>query len=68
MSSETSSDDRAALMTVSEAAKFLGVETQWVYRHTAAGDLPVHKVGKFNRYDRVELAAWLAKQKRGGSK
>ncbi len=60
MSTDTS--DEEALLTVEDAAAFLGVEVGWVYEHTrpASRDrLPCLKIGKYLRFDRRDLRAWV---------
>jgi excisionase family DNA binding protein len=50
------------LLTVDEAARFLHVPVSWVYEHarTGSGDrLPVIKVGKYLRFDRSDLRAYI---------
>jgi excisionase family DNA binding protein len=50
------------LLTVDEAARFLHVPVSWVYEHarTGSGDrLPVIKVGKYLRFDRSDLRAYV---------
>jgi excisionase family DNA binding protein len=50
------------LLTVDEAARFLHVPLSWVYEHarTGSGDrLPVIKVGKYLRFHRRDLRAYI---------
>ena len=50
------------LLTVDEAARYLHVPLSWVYEHarTGSGDrLPVIKVGKYLRFDRRDLRAYI---------
>lgn len=44
------SDTDEALTTVEQLANLLKVEKSWVYAATAAGRIPVVKIGKYNRY------------------
>ena len=46
--------------TPAEAAEYLGVSTQFVYRHTACGDLPHVKVGSRTVLHKRDLDAWQA--------
>ena len=55
-------DAVSELLTVQDAARFLNVTVSWVYEHarTDAGDrLPVIKVGKYLRFDRRDLRAYI---------
>ena len=50
------------LLTVDEAARYLHVPLSWVYEHarTGSGDrLPVIKVGKYLRFARRDLRAYI---------
>ena len=50
------------LLTVDEAARYLHVPLCWVYEHarTGSGDrLPVIKVGKYLRFARRDLRAYI---------
>jgi excisionase family DNA binding protein len=51
-----------ALLTVHEAARFLNVSVSWVYEHTrdnADDRLPFVKLGKYLRFDRTDLRAYV---------
>jgi len=62
--------DQDALLTVEDAAAFLQVKVSWVYEHVRphTGDrLPVIRVGKYLRFDRRELRAYIdAKRESNG--
>jgi excisionase family DNA binding protein len=50
------------LLTVGEAAQFLHVPLSWIYEHVrrGAGDrLPAIKIGKYLRFDRRDLRAYI---------
>lgn len=49
-----------SLLTVQEAAGFLGCSIHSVYRWTAQGVLPVVKVGRLSRFRPADLRAWVA--------
>ena len=51
------------LLTVPQAAQFLGVSKSWVYQATNRGELPAYRVGRSLRFDLAVLRAWLAKTK-----
>jgi excisionase family DNA binding protein len=50
------------LLTVEETAQFLKVSVSWVYEHVrpdAEDRLPVVKLGKYLRFDRRDLRAYI---------
>ena len=50
------------LLTVHDAARFLNVSASWVYEHTredAKDRLPFVKLGKYLRFDRTDLRAYV---------
>ena len=50
------------LLTVHDAARFLNVSVSWVYEHTrddADDRLPFVKLGKYLRFDRSDLRAYV---------
>ena len=50
------------LLTVIDAARFLHVTVSWVYEHTrddAEDRLPFVKLGKYVRFDRTDLRAFI---------
>lgn len=56
----TSLDD--GLLTVHDAARLLNVSVSWVYEHTrdnVEDRLPVVKLGKYLRFDRTDLRAYI---------
>ena len=57
-------EDKSAteLLTVHDAARLLRVTVSWVYEHTrdnVVDRLPVIKLGKYLRFDRRDLRAYL---------
>ena len=50
------------LLTVREAAHFLKVTVSWIYEHVrpdAEDRLPALKIGKYVRFDRRDLSAYV---------
>jgi excisionase family DNA binding protein len=50
------------LLTVHDAARFLNVSVSWVYEHTRDDNedrLPFVKIGKYLRFDRHDLRAYI---------
>jgi excisionase family DNA binding protein len=54
------------LLTADEVAELLGVPEGWVRERTRAGQLPHVALGRYRRYDRADVLAWVEEQKRGG--
>jgi len=46
-------------MTPQEAAEYLRLELQTIYKRCAAGTIPCHRRGRLIRFRRSELDAWL---------
>lgn len=53
-------------LTVQEAADLLRVPVSWLYERTRTNSVPHVKLGKYLRFDRDELAAWVSDLKREG--
>jgi excisionase family DNA binding protein len=47
-------------------AELLGVPVGWVREQTRAGNVPHVKLGRYRRYDRDEVLAWVESLKSGG--
>ena len=56
------------LYTVIEAAKMLGLSTNWIYQRTRKDAIPFHKFGKYIRFTGSDLAEILAAFSRGPNK
>jgi len=53
---------RDELLTVHDAARFLNVSVSWVYEHTRDDTddrLPFVKLGKYLRFERTDLRAYI---------
>jgi excisionase family DNA binding protein len=53
------------LLTAEEVADLLAVPTSWVRAETRVGRLPHVALGRYRRYDRETVVAWVAGQRRG---
>jgi excisionase family DNA binding protein len=53
-------------LTVQEAADLLRVPVSWLYERTRTNTVPHVKLGKYLRFDRDELAAWVDELRRDG--
>jgi excisionase family DNA binding protein len=52
----------AALLTVDQVAMLLQVPKRWVYERAQRGDLPSGKVGKYLRFRRRDVLAYIDRQ------
>jgi excisionase family DNA binding protein len=53
-------------LTIQEAADFLRVPVSWLYERTRTNSVPHVKLGKYVRFDRDELTAWVDELRRDG--
>jgi excisionase family DNA binding protein len=63
-----STQSQFGLMTVQQVAELLQVPVSWVYgrlRKRSHEKLPGYRLGKYWRFDREEVLAWLAEQRQG---
>lgn len=59
--------DDSHLLTVGEVAQLLQVPVSWIYartRHRSKDRLPGYRLGKYWRFDRSEILAWVESQRR----
>ena len=59
-------DEQEPLMTLEALADYLSVPKTWVYSQTRTAKrtgFPVIKVGKYCRFDRKAVVAWLSGRK-----
>jgi excisionase family DNA binding protein len=52
--------------TAQEIAELLNVPVTWVRRETRAGRMPFVPLGRYRRYDRDDVLAWVESLKSGG--
>ena len=55
------------LLDAGEVAELLHVPVRWVRETTRSGKLPCVALGRYRRYDRADVLAWLEEQKTGGA-
>ena len=48
-----------SLLTPSDVAELLGVPKSWVYEQSRAGRIPTVTLGRYKRYRREAIEAWL---------
>ena len=54
-----------ALLDATEVAELLGVPTSWVYAEARAGRLPHVRIGRYRRFRRRTVDAWIDDHERG---
>lgn len=54
------------LLTAEEVAELLSVPTSWVRESTRSGAMPHVELGRYRRYRRDEVEAWLERCSRPG--
>ena len=63
-----SPQSKCELMTVQQVAELLQVPVSWVYgrlRKRSLEKLPGYRLGKYWRFNKEEVLAWLAQQREG---
>lgn len=63
-----STQSQCELMTVQQVAELLQVPVSWVYgrlRKRSLERLPGYRLGKYWRFDKEEVLAWLTQQREG---
>jgi excisionase family DNA binding protein len=56
------------LLTDAEAAELLNVKPSWVGEAARQGRLPCIMLGRYRRFERADLLAWVEEQKGGGGR
>ena len=54
------------LLDANEVAEWLGVPVSWVRESTRLGAMPCVPLGRYRRYDRGDVLAWLETCKQPG--
>jgi excisionase family DNA binding protein len=49
-----------SLLTAGDVAELLGVPKSWVYEQSRAGRIPTVTLGRYRRYRREAIEAWVA--------
>jgi excisionase family DNA binding protein len=55
------------LLDAGEVAELLAVPERWVREHARGGLLPHVRLGRYVRFDRADVLAWVDEQKAGGA-
>ena len=53
-------DMSGSLLTAGDVAQLLGVPKSWVYEQSRAGRIPTVTLGRYRRYRREAIEAWVA--------
>ena len=53
-------DMSGSLLTAGDVAELLGVPKSWVYEQSRAGRIPTVTLGRYRRYRREAIEAWVA--------
>lgn len=61
MSSDETQAEQGALMTAGEVGALLGVPASWVYEQSRLGRIPTVTLGRYRRYRRAAIEAWLSR-------
>ena len=67
----TQSVNSEKLLSPSEIAEVLGVRPSWIYRQTmlkGPGAIPRLKLGKYLRFTKSDVLAWIFESQQAGSK
>lgn len=62
-----SSTMTGTLLTASEVAELLGVPKSWVYEQSRSGRIPTVTLGRYRRYRREAIEAWLREIEHAGA-
>ena len=62
--------DPSQILTLSEVAERLKVSQRWVYEKTrrrSLNPLPVIRIGRYLRFNWIDVSTWLQRQSTGGA-
>lgn len=57
-----------SLLTAEQVAALLGVPTSWVYEQSRRGRIPTVTLGRYRRYRREAIEAWVVRLEAAGSR
>ena len=55
-----------SLMTAKEVGRLLGVPASWVYEQSRSGRIPTVNLGRYRRYRREAIEAWVEEMEAPG--
>lgn len=53
-----------SLLTAEEVADMLGMGVDWIYAESRRGRIPTVRLGRYRRYRREAIEAWLLERER----
>ena len=53
------------LLEADDVARYIGMTADWVYREVRAGRMPHIRLGRYVRFRRESIDAWLVARERG---
>jgi excisionase family DNA binding protein len=53
------------LLEADDVARYIGMTTDWIYREVRAGRMPHIRLGRYVRFRRESIYAWLVSRERG---
>ena len=53
------------LWTAHDVATYLGMNVEWVYAQSRAGEIPTVNLGRYKRYRRASIEQWVKDKERG---
>ena len=53
------------LLEADDIARYIGMTTDWIYREVRAGRMPHIRLGRYVRFRRESIDAWLVARERG---
>ncbi len=59
--------DAYRLLDADDIAAYIGMTTDWIYREVRAGRMPHIRLGRYVRFRRESIDAWLKASERGGT-
>jgi excisionase family DNA binding protein len=63
----TGTSPQGGLLTARQVAALLGVPHTWVYEQSRAGRIPTVTLGRYRRYRREAIEAWLVDLETGAT-
>jgi excisionase family DNA binding protein len=58
----------SVLLTAKEVGQLLGVPASWVYEQSRLGRIPTVTLGRYKRYRREAIEAWVRKLEQPGQR
>ena len=55
------------LLEADDVARYIGMTADWVYREVRAGRMPHIRLGRYVRFRRESIDAWLVARERGSA-